>query len=48
MAAERKMNLIERALGFLAFCLIGGHNWFDGGEACRECKKPRPAGWKAK
>lgn len=27
------------------YCFISGHNWFDGGEVCRDCEKPRPDGW---
>jgi hypothetical protein len=29
------------------FCgLTVGHDWFNGGEHCPDCHKPRPKGWK--
>lgn len=31
-----------RLLGWVLFCLLGGHDWFNGGESCRDCGKPRP------
>jgi hypothetical protein len=28
------------------WCWFAGHDWFNGGEHCRDCGKPRPEGWK--
>jgi hypothetical protein len=39
------VNIVAHVLGFFIFCLWGGHDWFNGGEACRDCAWPRPAGW---
>lgn len=44
---ERLINLVAPFLLFpLRFvCVISGHDWFNGGEVCRDCAKPRPQGW---
>ncbi len=36
------MNWIIRLL----LCSWLGHDWFNGGEHCRDCWKKRPDGWK--
>lgn len=45
MGIEGSMSRIERILGFVLICCWAGHDWFNGGEACRDCRKPRPPGW---
>lgn len=44
----RLLEWIERVAGFVIFCLPpwGGHDWYNGGEVCRDCGWPRPAGWR--
>lgn len=27
-------------LGYFMLCLLGGHDFFNGGEHCRDCRRP--------
>lgn len=33
-------DLTDRWLGYFLLCLFGGHDYFNGGEHCRDCRKP--------
>lgn len=33
---------IGRMLVRFCLCVPGGHDWFNGGETCRDCGDPRP------